>query len=217
MHSTLRYERQFENPQNPAGNSLHARARQRGQWGQFRAGLTGHSRELLALRDVRAACLVEAESDVGALTVCIDQIRGSESRVADFDRDFNPLQDRTRARWIGIAQARWQGKALPPVALVRVGDLYFVRDGHHRISVARALGQKRIEARVIVWQVAGPLPWEVPAQVAAPGNERLIVKVRRKGTRFRECVQVGLDEFLGAAATLVGCRPLLSQPRVDKV
>lgn len=59
-----------------------------------------------------------------------------------------------------MAVARQQGKALPPVRLVQVGDLYFVRDGHHRISVARALGQQDIKARVTIWQVEGPLPWE---------------------------------------------------------
>ena len=53
-----------------------------------------------------------------------------------------------------------RGRCLPPVALIQVGDHYFVRDGHHRISVARALGQLAIEATVEVWQVDRPLPWE---------------------------------------------------------
>jgi hypothetical protein len=56
--------------------------------------------------------------------------------------------------------ARQQGAKLPPVALIQVGDVYFVKDGHHRISVARALGQVEIEAVVTVWHVAGQLPWE---------------------------------------------------------
>jgi hypothetical protein len=53
-----------------------------------------------------------------------------------------------------VAQARQQGLSLPPVELTQVGEVYFVRDGHHRISVARALGQTDIEAEVRVWQVA---------------------------------------------------------------
>jgi hypothetical protein len=52
------------------------------------------------------------------------------------------------------------GAALPPVELVRVEDIYFVQDGHHRISVARAMGQTCIEAEVVVWQVARPLSWQ---------------------------------------------------------
>jgi hypothetical protein len=65
------------------------------------------------------------------------------------------------SRWLRIAAARDQGKVLPPVVLVQVGDVYFVRDGHHRISVARALGQQDIEAQVTLWQVKGTLPWEM--------------------------------------------------------
>ena len=71
----------------------------------------------------------------------------------------------SRATWV----ISWMSKALPPVSLAQVGDIYFVKDGHHRISVARALGQKAIEAKVVVWQVEGSLPWE--AATRAPGCE----------------------------------------------
>ena len=73
------------------------------------------------------------------------------------------------SRWLGVAAARDHGKVLPPVVLVQVGGVYFVRDGHHRISVARALGQLDIEAEVTVWQVSGPLPWDAPEQPSQPG------------------------------------------------
>jgi len=160
MHTTLDYNLQSNNPQGGVANSLYTRAHNRGRRGQLWASLTGRSRALLALGEVSAAFSVQAQSEGGIRTVPIDQIRGSEGRATDFDRDFNPLKTHTRDRWLGIATARQRGKALPPVRLVQIGDLYFVRDGHHRISVARALGQKAIEAKVTVWQVAGPLPWE---------------------------------------------------------
>jgi hypothetical protein len=83
-----------------------------------------------------------------------------DRRSNDFDRDFHPLQDHCKDRWLRVARARDEDKVLPPVVLVQVGDVYFVRDGHHRISVARARGQLDIEAEVTVWQVGGPLPWE---------------------------------------------------------
>jgi hypothetical protein len=105
--------------------------------------------------------------------VPIHQIRGSESRPGDFDGDFNPLHDVNQARWLSVAGARLQGKALPPVALVQVGDVYFVRDGHHRISVARALRQTVVEATVEVWQVDGPLLWEAPTDQSR-GIKRLL-------------------------------------------
>jgi hypothetical protein len=139
---------------------LYRRTRDRGRRGQFWSRLTGRPRCLLDLASVEDHCSVQARRDAGLRTVSIDQIRGSESRTRDFDRDFCPLRDHSRERWIGIAAARQQGKALPPVALIQVGGIYFVLDGHHRISVAQALGQQAIEAMVVEWQVEGSLPWE---------------------------------------------------------
>ena len=59
-------------------------------------------------------------------------------------------------RWLGVARAALRGEHLPPVDLIRAGDVYYVRDGHHRISVARALGQREIDARVTVWEQPRP-------------------------------------------------------------
>ena len=146
-----------------AAKSLYTRAHNRGRRAQFWSLVTGRSRGLFDLAAVEADCRVTTSCDAGFQMVSIDRIRGSEGRVHDFDCSFNPLKDYNRERWLGIAQARDRGKALPPVSLIQVGDLYFVRDGHHRISVARALGQLEIEATVIIWQVDGPLPWEMPA------------------------------------------------------
>ena len=151
-------------------HALYERALARGRRGQLLSGLSGRSRELLSLEEVSQTCTVQACLNGGTRTVAIDQICGSENRAADFDCDFNPLQDHTRDRWLGIASALQRGRHLPPVALIQVGDRYFVRDGHHRISVARALGQTVIEASVKVWQVDQPLPWEQPAQ--APTRRR---------------------------------------------
>jgi hypothetical protein len=122
---------------------------------------------LLSLEEVSQACTVQARSSGGTRTVAIAQICGSEDRAGDFDCDFNPIQDHTHDRWLGIASALQRGRTLPPVALIQVGDRYFVRDGHHRVSVARALGQRAIEATVEVWQVDQPLPWEELAQVTS--------------------------------------------------
>jgi hypothetical protein len=106
------------------------------------------------LAEVETACVVHERRYTGVRSVPLDQIQGSEGRSTDFDRDFYPLQDRTRERWLGIARARRAGKSLPPVLLVQVDQVYYVRDGHHRISVARALGQRTIEAKVTIWRVS---------------------------------------------------------------
>ena len=143
--------------------ALYVHARNRGQRGGLGCVLGGRPRCLLSLADIDTSGDLRTRSCEDIQTVPLSQIRGSEGRSGDFDRDFNPLQDRCRQRWLNVAMARQRGKALPPVELIQVGQVYFVRDGHHRISVARALGQQAIEARVLVWQVAEPLPWEAPA------------------------------------------------------
>jgi hypothetical protein len=140
--------------------ALYARSRRHARRGRYWPTGSRGPRRLLALSEVEEACRVDARSYAGLHTVPIGQIRGSEGRCTDFDCDFHPLQDHCKERWLRVAAARDQGKALPPVVLIQVGNTYFCRDGHHRISVARALGQLDIEAEVTVWHVSGPLPWE---------------------------------------------------------
>ncbi|GAP09454.1 hypothetical protein BECAL_00598 [Bellilinea caldifistulae] len=96
----------------------------------------------------------------GIRAVLIEQIHGTLGRSEDFDDQFNPLDDRSRDRWVASAMLRFQGQPLDAVKLIQVGDRYFVEDGHHRISVAHALGQAVVDAEVTVWEVSGALPWE---------------------------------------------------------
>ena len=149
---------------NQAADTLYTRARDRGRWGLLWSALTGRPRGLLALDQLAASSTERSHRYDGIRMVPIRQIRGSEGRSQDFDRHFNPLQEHNRGRWLRVAAARQQGKVLPPVELIQIGDIYFVRDGHHRISVAQALGDQHIEAKVMVWQVSGPLPSETPAR-----------------------------------------------------
>jgi hypothetical protein len=139
---------------------LYAQARARARRGRLWAALTGRSRRLLALTEIEASHTVRARHQAGVRTVAIDQIRGSENRSDDFDQEFYPLHDHNKRRWLSIAEAWERGTVLPPVELIEVGGVYFVRDGHHRISLARTLGQQHIEAQVVTWQVDGPLPRE---------------------------------------------------------
>ncbi len=185
-------------------NSMYSRARNRGRRGQVQSALTGRSRRLFTLAEIDATCTVHARRHAGIRTVPIGQIRGSQDRGHDFDRDFNPLQDHSKGRWLGIAAARQRGKALPPVELVQVGDVYFVRDGHHRISVAQALGQQDIDAKVMVWRVTGPLPWEESAAAHSPtgqgaGIGQLTSKVRGGSARLQEHFLLSLRSLLAAA------------------
>jgi hypothetical protein len=120
---------------------------------------------------------------LGLKTVPIRQIQGSEGRPLDFDRRFRPLRPQSKERWISIAVAREQDVPLPPVDLVKVGDHYFVRDGHHRISVAWTYGQIDIDAQVTVWEVAAQ-----PMVVAQRPAGRLISALRLGGSWVSQLV-----------------------------
>lgn len=84
----------------------------------------------------------------GVKTVAIAQIVGSVNRYKDFDRAFLPRQSHTAQRWQKVNRAWYEEVGLPPVLLYQVGDVYFVVDGNHRVSVAREMGQEFIEAEV---------------------------------------------------------------------
>ena len=103
---------------------------------------------VLPFEEVVAALGRESERPLGQLTVPLDAIVGTVGRTRDFDRRFRPRSNRLRGRWQRIDLAHRRGEPMPPVDLYRVGPMYFVRDGHHRVSVARALGHDTIEAYV---------------------------------------------------------------------
>ncbi len=89
-----------------------------------------------------------SESYAGLQAVPLDAIVGSVDRTREFDRSFRPTTQRLRSRWERIAAASRRGEALPPISVYRIGDAYFVQDGHHRVSVARSLGREDIDAYV---------------------------------------------------------------------
>lgn len=144
-------------------HSLHWRAQLKAAWGR----LARRPHRLLDLEAVRQTKTIEAIHEAGCVTVEVKRIRGSECRVSDFDGEFLPLRESTRQRWAGIYAARLCGQAMPAVSLVQVGDTYYVRDGHHRISVARVMGEEYMDAHVQVWQIKGE-PALVPAMNAQP-------------------------------------------------
>ncbi len=157
---------------------LYERTLHRGWWHRVATRLLGRSTQLLDLATVVAHDSVIARHYLGTQTVPVRQIRGSEGRRDTFDNAFHPLRPHTRGRWLNIAAAWLQGVALPPVELIRLGTTYFVRDGHHRISVVRAMGIKEIDAVVTAWEIA-PVPSsagmtlrEAPKTPAAGGIAR---------------------------------------------
>jgi len=113
------------------------------------AFITRRPGRLLDLEQVTRCSVVQGSHSLGTHPVDIHQIRGTLGRTQDFDDQFNPLKERVNDRWKRVALAFLRGEALPAVELVEVDGVYFVRDGHHRISVARAMGREYIDAEVV--------------------------------------------------------------------
>jgi hypothetical protein len=104
--------------------------------------------ETLSFNEVVDALGRRGERSLGIKVIPLDQIVGSVDKVRDFDRRFRPTSDRSRRRWERLAEKTRMGEYLPPIDVYKLGNLYFVRDGHHRVSVARAQGVDQIEAAV---------------------------------------------------------------------
>jgi hypothetical protein len=127
-----------------------------------------------------------SERSLGLQTIPLDSIVGTVGRTREFDRSFRPTSNRTRQRWERIADAQRRGTAMPPIDVYRIGDVHFVRDGHHRVSVARAQGRKDIDA--LVTEVTTRVPIDRATNLRdlpLKGHERL----------FRERVPLPAAEF----------------------
>lgn len=120
--------------------------------------------ELVSFEQVKRSLKTLGESYRGVQTVPLNQIIGTATlRFHDFDRAFLPTNDRIQERWRRVDEAWYKDVPLPPVQLYKVGDAYFVRDGHHRISVAREKGQEFIEAEIIEVKTRVPLTSDLTA------------------------------------------------------
>lgn len=123
------------------------------------ARLTGKSLDLLPFDEITYKLRGANQSYRGLQDIPIDKIVGSVSRYADYTRDFLPLREADRDRWarVKILMSDPNQAGLPPIEVYKIGDAYFVKDGHHRVSVARQLKNKYIEGLVIEIQTKVPL------------------------------------------------------------
>lgn len=104
--------------------------------------------ELLSFEEVRSLLQPKAEAYQGLKVVPINKIVGSEGRYQDFNKQFLPRKEHLRHRWTRVDEARLQDIVLPPIKLYELGGAYFVRDGNHRVSVAKSQGVEAIDAEV---------------------------------------------------------------------
>ena len=145
-------------------NQDYDRAIWKALWRTVVTWLTGESNELLPFDEVKDRLPVGGQHYIGLQQVPIDRIVGSMGRYRDFDRAFLPIQQRTRSRWVSIDLAHLAEVPLPPVELYKMGEVYFVKDGNHRVSVARERGQEFIDAYII--EIDVPVPVTVDMQMS---------------------------------------------------
>ncbi len=171
----------------------------------IRAALTGRARRLASIGPVLEAAGQAGQSDRGVREIPLDRVVGTASaaaKAADFDPGFLPMTRRLRDRWTRIYTAMVEGDELPPIDVYKVGDSYYVIDGHHRVSVARSLGRSTIPARVVEVRTRVPIGPDVdPAKLLRAAEYKRFLEltqldVVRPEARL-ECSRLGrYDEIL---------------------
>ncbi len=136
----------------------------------------GKPSDLLPFDDVQRKLGLHITRERGLQQVSLDQIVGSAGKYHDFTRSFWPRNEKLRERWKWIYVAAHDFRGLPPVELYQVGEVYFVKDGNHRISVARALGSKTIEAYVTEYISPAPLT----VAIVDAGLDALALQIERE-------------------------------------
>jgi hypothetical protein len=119
-------------------------------------GRHGESSRLVPLDDVVGPLGWRGQRPLGLQMIRLDTIVGTAGPRRDFDRRFRPTSTRVRFRWERLALAQRRGEAIPPIEVYRVGQLHFVADGHHRVSIAAAARQCMIDAYVTQVLTAAP-------------------------------------------------------------
>ncbi len=139
-------------------------ARRKSFWRSVFSWFSKRNNQLLPFDEVRKTLPLTGQHYIGLREVEIDKIVGSVGRYQDFDRAFLPIQTHTRGRWESVDAAVIREIILPPIEVYKIGEAYFVKDGNHRVSVAREKGQSFIDAFVIEIDTPIGLDAEVSAE-----------------------------------------------------
>lgn len=179
------------------------RARRQAALQQIFSRLTGRPDTLLPYEEVRAQAGTRSQADRGLQEIPLDSIVGSVGRYADFTRSFLPRSDAMEQRWARVKAVATGMEGWPPIEVYQLGDTYFVADGHHRVSVARQMGQATIPAYVTEVKTKVPL---------TPEDDLEDVIIRSRLADFLE--ETGLDTSRPGAdllATEAGAYYVLSE------
>ena len=130
------------------GRNAFQSARGQAFWQDMISLLRGKPAELLSFDEIKTRLRLREESYRGLQEVPLDRIVGSVGRYRDFTASFLPKNAKMQDRWSRVYAQANSMQGMPPIELYKIDDVYFVRDGNHRVSVARQMGQKSIEAHV---------------------------------------------------------------------
>jgi hypothetical protein len=185
----------------------YGRVRRRAWFREVVARLAGRSNQLLSYEAVKQSLKLGGPIYRGVKPVPVAQIVGSVDRYRDFDEVFLPKLDNTANRWKSIARAFYGDVGLPPVRLYKVGDAYFVMDGHHRVSVAREQGIEFVDAEVQEVISRVPISANLKAEDLKILHEyrRFLERTRldeiRRGQHVRFTVAGGYQQIIEHIAT----------------
>lgn len=136
----------------PEAENDFARARNKALFNEIQHLLTPEEAAMISLKAVRKVIKTQSETYIGMKVIPINKIVGSEGRYRDFDNQFFPKRSIIKERWEHVDEAVIKDIVLPPIKVYELGGLYFVRDGNHRVSVAKSKGVEFIDAEVVSLQ-----------------------------------------------------------------
>jgi len=124
------------------------RAKSKARISRILSFFTKKNDDLPTFEQIKEIAKPKGESYAGCKTILVDRILGSEGRSKDFNKNFMPRKGFMRNRWVRVATAFYEDKILPPIKVLDLGGMYFIRDGNHRVSVARAQKVAYIDAEI---------------------------------------------------------------------
>lgn len=128
------------------------KARNKALFNEIQHFLSPEEVNLISLNDIKQLIKPQNETYIGMKVIPIEKIVGSEGRYKDFDNHFFPKSSFLKSRWEHVDQAAIDSVILPPIKVYEIAGLYFVRDGNHRVSVAKSRGTEFIDAEVVSLQ-----------------------------------------------------------------
>ncbi len=161
------------------------KARRQATREQLSAWLKGNEDTLLPFETIRSQLRSEDALYEGLQQIPLGKIVGSVGRYKDFTRHFLPLSNSMADRWINV-EALAVRRGWPPIELYRISDVYFVKDGNHRVAIANQMGNDTIEAHV----------WGYPEELSISPNDSL----------GKVMIQLGERNFLERTGMDISCQ-----------